>query len=514
MTCGSFRTGAGLLTYLMLAWTVMADAQLSGSNLLVGQAGNYPRRAPTDRQDLYDQANVAYVFAAGNVGLRWETNRNSEEQFAYEGITQRWADWSDGRYRVRVGSFYTLLGRGLTHRSFELPGVVLDQQGIRSRYAFSREMDGALAELTHGPIHAILFSGTPNGGESSLAADKLGLPRFAGQSSGGEIAATLYRNARIGATFSRSNAGGSPQQDLGSGFVELDPLLMLGHAELSLPLYFEYAQANGDLADWTQLRRGAERPHALYSSAGLLWGRLGVSAEWKDYAQFRFGTNDPPSLVREHVYALLNRGTHVLDAGRETGYQFETTYGLTDAATLTGNVSRGDGLGKNRFDEAYAELRVAPRGAHGWEAAAFYARSKDLLSSLDRSRTLGGLASTGFGHGYYGHIDVQRQTAERTGSANPVPFENVYVAMSATRSNLGSLAMVWERTSDPADKARFGSGRAFVHLIHWVLNARLSAQHEATLTVGKLRGGRACTAGTCYVVPSFEGAELRLVSRF
>jgi len=34
------------------------------------------------------------------------------------------------------------------------------------------------------------------------------------------------------------------------------------------------------------------------------------------------------------------------------------------------------------------------------------------------------------------------------------------------------------------------------------------------LFVGKRRGGLACTAGTCYQVQPFEGAELRLVSRF
>ena len=510
-SCG-IALAAGLAWIVVLAGT--AFAQLSGSNLLIGDVGNYPRVTPTDRQELYDLAQLDYAFPAGHVGLRFETNRNSEEQFPYEGITQRWADWSDDRYRIRVGNFYTLLGRGLVHRSFELPGVVLDQIGIRSRYALSRDMDGVLAEVTAGPIHAITFSGTPNGGENSLAADKLGLPRYSGQLSGAELAATLYRNARVGATYSRSNSGGTPRQELGSGFVDADPVQMLGGSTWSLPLYFEYAQTNATVRDWFEFKRGAATPHAMYASAGLLAGRLGVSAEWKDYARFRFGTNDPPSLVREHTYALLNRGTHVLDAGRETGYQIETTYGVNAATTLTGNVSRGNGVGPNRYEEVYAELRLAPRQAERWEASVFYDTGRDLISFVNGSRTAGGAATVRFERGFSGHFDVERQTAEHPGALRATRYENVFVSAGATRANLGSLAMVWERTSDPLDRSAFGSGRAFLHLISWVANARLSPQHEATLTVGKVRGGRACTAGTCYYVQPFEGAELRVVSRF
>src|SRR5206468_1485048 len=91
----------------------LANAQLSGSNLLEAQVGNYPHRQPSNRQDLYDQLNLEYGFGMARAGVRFETDRNSEQQFAYEGLSQRYVDWTDGRYRVRVGNFYTILGRGL-----------------------------------------------------------------------------------------------------------------------------------------------------------------------------------------------------------------------------------------------------------------------------------------------------------------------------------------------------------------------------------------------------------------
>jgi hypothetical protein len=492
----------------------VALAQLAGSNLLLGQVGNYPDRSPKNRQDLYDQLGLDYGFGTGRVGLRFETDRNSEEQFVYEGIAQRWAEWTEDHGRVRVGNFYTILGRGLIHRSFELPGVVLDEIGIRSRYAFSREMDGALLEGHAGPVEGRLFSGTANGGINSLAAEKIGLPRYQGQFNGAQLAVAPWRDAKVGAAYLRSNFGNNPQQEFGSGFVDLDPLALANVSGVSLPLYFEYAQQNGSLGDWWRMRHDSQTPHALYGSVGLIRGRLGLTAEWKDYARFRSGTNDPPSLVREQSYTLLNRVTHVLDADRETGYQIEATYGPTSWATLTGNVSRGEGETINRHRERYVEARIAP-AAQRWEASAYYDEGRDLLSFLDDAHTYGAEGALNHLGPFSSRLDVERQTAEHPNVFGPAQrFENFLLSLNVTRADWGSVAVIWDRTSDPLVRSVFGGGGAFLHLLSGVVNARLSSNQEATLTFGKQRGGRQCTAGTCYEVQPFVGAELRLLSRF
>src|SRR5439155_391400 len=108
--------------------------------------------------------------------------------------------------------------------------------------------------------------------------------------------------------------------ELGSGFVELDPFRLARVERVSLPLYVEYAQQNGSFGDWWRFTSG-DSVHALYARANLLAGPLALLGEWKDYSGFRYGTNDPPSLVREHGFPLLNRATHVLDATRERGFQ-------------------------------------------------------------------------------------------------------------------------------------------------------------------------------------------------
>jgi len=503
---------------LALALAVVpARAQVGGTNLLEGQAGNYPAsyagRGPTNRLDFYDQVNLTYAFPTGLAGLRFETDRNSEEEFPYDGISERFVEWNDERYRLRVGNYYSMLGRGLIQRAFELDGVVLDQRFPRSRFGPSRDIDGAMGQATLGPVRATVLSGAPNGGESSLAGEKLGFVRHAGEVAGAQLATTVYRNAQVGAAYLRMKAG-LGQQELGTGFVDFDPLHVLGVRSVALPIYYEYAQANRSFGDWWRFSIADKVPHASYASANLLAGPVALSAEWKDYSQFRLGVNDAPSLVREHSQALLNRSTHVLVADREEGFQLEGSYTPSPWGALTANWSRADGAGAKRFDERYVEVRSAPAAGERWEATAFYDRSRDDVISIS-SRVTSGIASTvrAFQR-WSASLDAERQTATRESFTGPTHFEDVYLSGTIARADWGSASVVWTRTTDPLDLSRVDPGQKPIHLVGGVLGARLSERNEATLFVGRRRGGLACTAGTCYEVQAFEGAELRVTSRF
>jgi hypothetical protein len=512
-----------LALLVLTALTAPAPAQVTGSNLLLGQAGNWPpsrtNRGPANRQSVYDQLNLEYVFGQGVAGVRFETDRNSEDQLGYEGLTQRWVDWSDQGYRVRVGNFYTILGRGLVHRSFELTGVVLENSGIRTRFAPSRDVDGVLAEAEKGPLALRLLSGAPSEGTTSLYDEQeRDLPRHRGHISGGQVALALWRQSRIGATYQRNSfarpAGDALQQEIGSGFVDIDPLKLAGVESVALPIYAEYAQIDRPFQDVWDLRVQDAVPHALYTGANLIWGPLGLSLEWKDYAGFRLGTNDPPSLVREHSALLLNRATH------EEGYQLEASYAPLSWMSLILNRSRSDARFGRRFEEWYGELDAGRDAGAWWEATAFYDQALDQTQSVNRRDTYGGLSTVRILGRWSATLDAQRQTIERRGP-NPVTFvtetqhvENVMVSLTGARADRGSLSMLWERTTDFFDPSwEYGRTKP-LHLMSWTASARLAERHEAVLFLGKRRGGLACTAGTCYEVQPFEGVELRVLSRF
>lgn len=526
------RAALALAFFLVAAHAVPAAAQITGSNLFLGQVGNWPPSIPDrgspNRESFYDQVNLAYLFGSSLVGLRYETDQNSDAQFEYRGFSQRFVDLSDQGYRLRVGNFYTILGRGIVHRSFELTGVILEKTGIRTRLAPSRDVDGVLAEVERGPMSLRLMGGSPSEGFTSLAEEQADpdRPAHRGHIAGGQLALAGPRDAKIGATYLRSTGGvtstGLPgQHETGSGFVEIDPLRVAGIEGVALPVYAEYAASDRPLERAITLNTADRTAHALYVGSNLLWGPLGVSAEWKDYSLFRLGTNDPPTAIKEHSTVLLNRVTHVLDANAEEGYQLEATVTPFDWASVALNKTRADGRRADRFEEAYAELHVTPDNAARWEATAFYDAAYDSFTSITDRDTYGVLATVRFLSRWSASLDAERQTADRIGFTDAtftnigiVPFENVYVTLTGALADRGSLGFTWERTTDQLDRSwEFGRTKP-LHLVGWTLNARLAERHDATLFVGKRRGGLACTAGTCYEVQPFEGVELRVVSRF
>ena len=221
--------------------------------------------------------------------------------------------------------------------------------------------------------------------------------------------------------------------------------------------------------------------------------------------------------MREHPWVLLNRDTHVLNATDEEGFQLEGAWTQPGLGTVTLNRSRADGvfgLQARRFDEFYAELHAEPVGAWRWEATAFYDGGKDEFQFVTARDAYGGALTVIPLAPFSLSVDAETEFARRVGEQR---FDNQYVSVSVGRAGWGSLGLVWERSTDPAQEDFDDIGTPGVQPRTWlagVLAARLSERHEATLFAGERRGGPACTAGTCYEVQPFVGVELRLLSRF
>ncbi len=489
----------------------LAQTQIQGTNLLEAQAGNVPFLNPPNRTSLYDALDLDVRTSWGRIGGRFETDRSSDNTLAYATFTRRFVEWSDNHLRARVGTVYTLLGRGMIHRSFELPGVILNEQSTLSRYGPSRDVDGALVEASLGPWSTRLLAGTANTGLSSPGT---GSVRYAGELAGGQTSLDFHGSGTVGAAYLRSTSTGAQQQELGSGFAGIDPLDAFAIHAVSLPLYFEYAQLGRKASQWTSFSTATRDTHALYASANLIWNTVSFSAEWKDYQHFRLGTNDPPSLVREQSAHLLNRGTHVLNADDERGFQLEGAWAAPLGLTATANLTRADtkrSITPKRFEERFFELRMRPARAT-IEGALFYDRGRDEFVGLRARRVMGGSATWRVTPRWSTSLDVQQQRAMR----GKTTFVDRYLSAEAARAEWGSVAMIWEHTNDPLeeDPAKFGGAVDPRDFVAATVHARVSEKHEATLFYGERRGGLACTAGTCYQVLAFKGAELRLTTRF
>src|SRR5262249_17723495 len=216
-----------------------------------------------------------------------------------------------------------------------------------------------------------------------------------------------------------------PRQDeLASGFLDFDPLRLAGVKGAALPLYAEYAQLDRSWEQWWQFTMGDEAPHAFYAASNLLWGPFTLAAEWKDYRRFRLGFNDPPSLVREHGFTLLNRATHVLDAESEHGYQLEAAWSLPRWGALTVNQTRSDGTPVNRelrFEETYWELRAAPGPGARFDATLYIDHALDEFDFVSDRDTYGGSGTVRVLTRYSATLELARQDATRIVARRPPP---------------------------------------------------------------------------------------------
>jgi hypothetical protein len=495
-----------------------ANAQVAVRDIVLAQAGRSKLFQPANRTALYNQLTLDATFGRIRAGLRYESDGNSERTNTYRVFTQRYAEVADEHMRLRAGNFYSILGRGLVQRAFEVPDVVLEEPGMYAKYGFSRDMDGVLIEGEAGPFATRLLAGEPNPGTTAPVDG----PVHVGALAGGEAALRVWRGARFGATYLRfTNDNGTRQDELASGFVDFDPLRLAGLASVALPVYAEYAQLNRSWEQWWALPMGDDVPHAFYAGSNLLLGPFTLAAEWKDYRQFRLGYNDPPSLVREHGFTLLNRSTHVLDAQSEHGYQLEAAWSVPRWGSVTVNQSRADGTPggrERRFEETYCELYLAPGAEPRFEATLYADRGLDEFDFVSDRDVYGGSATVRLPDRYSVTLDLARKDATAAVVFGlPPSWTDRFLSCVVARSGWGSAAFQWERTNDPREEDPVRPVDPQTHDLTFVsgtVSGDLGEHFRASLFYGKRRGGLACTAGTCYKVEPFKGAEMRLTARF
>ena len=244
----------------------------------------------------------------------------------------------------------------------------------------------------------------------------------------------------------------------------------------------------------------------------------------KDYENFAFSFNDPPSLVREHSAVLLNRATHALIADTEKGYQAEATYTIFDLGTVTANVSKGKNeLGPGfttTFNERYFGVDIDfPSGERGHAASAslFVDWGKDELKGIGKHRIAGaGIESTSPG-GTVASFDIQVRRAARFPRNEPT-FRDFYTQLSVQHPSGVGAALIFDRTDDPFEVDDGATpDRVETGTRSWLaanLNVSFLERYEAFVFAGGRRGGAACTSGTCYLVLPFSGLEMRFKTYF
>lgn len=501
-------TGCGYL-WLLVAFALPVSAQMTISGLTEVQRGEVPGSDSTAISTAYNQFNIDFTQKGLQAGLRAEVyNTWGADRETYQ-ITQKYARWNNGSARLEIGNYYAILGRGLTLRAFELPGVVLESASYRLRYSPVQDLEGAIAAWTGDRLEAQALIGRPALSDippgAKTGRPPRGVSRRGDWVAGGEFAARLFSNFKIGSTGVHI----SPKDSLvannwaWSGFADFDLSPLLGNTGLYGNFYGEYAR-----------RESSADGHGLYVSGNVGGAHLGLSVEYKHYDNMALGFNDPPSLIREHTAFLLNRATHVLLLTNEQGYQIEATYTRPELGNFTANVS----YARNNTVQTFFKERHLAFDLYKFDnlnATIFFNWGKDDLSNIDEHRTTGAVLETTLGNGHTLGLDLQYQRAVHF--EDEPSFANAYGALSFHHNRGFGAALVIDHTTDPfevdrAETFEIETGSRTFYSLN--LNARFGTHFDAIIFAGERRGGTACTSGTCYQVLPFKGVEMRLNTYF
>jgi hypothetical protein len=493
-----------LLLWLVLfpVKSIIAQISIYGSNMLEYQLGNLPQSEPKDQSSLYDQLNLALNYKSFGLQTRIEQYYPSfGTHNSYFDLSQVNFSYQSENLELEVGNMYRTLGRGLLLRNYEIPASIWETRGYRVRYAFYRDLLGASLKYYYKNLEITLLRGKvldvalpPTIDNKSLRRPDLV-----------EGIETSYRIKRqtIG-IIAMHNANNS-------GVANYTSFYYNGNISDNISVYAE--MANQLNSGSTIISFDENAGFAGYISINYSISDFGFSLEYKNYQNFSIGSgiNDPPTLVKEHSYRLLNRSTHVPILTGESGYQAELYYHFGNESMLTLNTS----LARNElnndnipvFNEYFAEYRFKLSEKTDMKVFGDYAR--DPFVNEEYRYAFGG--STDIEHSkLQSTIELEWQQIKRE-LLSKKESTNLYVAYTISKASKYSFSLITETSNDPVYLERNKEYNIYpsVNITYHPNNGNI-----VSLFVGKRRGGPACNSGVCYDVLDFQGAELRVLTRF
>lgn len=493
-----------LITSALLLLTNKTEAQISGYNIAEFQLGNLPFADPSDLSTLFDQLNVNYQKDNIRAGIRFQSFLGTgDQETEYQDLSRYYFQYKKNKLELGIGNFFESLGRGLLLRAYEIPGAVLEDQFYRVRYGFYRDVRGFYAQYKGEKFQLKALRGKPLLNQLPPTIEERRTDIVEGIE-------TSYRikQQKIGGIFMRSFSN-----DMNKNYASI---FLEGNLPLNFSYYVEMAHNVTDQAYLMQFK--PESAYGFYSSLNFSYNTFGISAEYKDYQNLFLGSgySDPPTLIKEHTYRVLNRSTHVIDLTDESGYQFEVFYMFGNGAILTLNHSRTKNefpLRDYVFKEYFAEIHT-PVG-NFWNVKAFADYAQDPFK-LEPSRYAGGIYTTRYlNNGWNMTLETEYQSVEKESNGNE-QVSNMYLGFLVAKSTKLSGGLLWEYTTDPfiadnptTDKIETARSYPAVTFAY-----RFNQNNRVQVFAGKRRGGPACTSGICYEVLDFEGLEIRLTTKF
>ena len=511
------------------------------------------------------------------LGFRLQVDKPREYGRDTIGLKEYYAEFKRDGLRVRGGTFYNLIDRGLTFNSFESRPIGFDTQteGVRIDYEstlFGSGLFGGVMNYTDLINTARIYTYRIRGASGEIRPiPELGI--------GGAYVAASGVPSRTGFTIPFD--------------AYLRQIYLRGDVE-GLSSYLSLADKRTQLDSATRTDNSSgEYGYGMYAMLGYNTDLFGITAEYKNY-RFDLVAPDeqtttaretatlpfqnPPTLIPEYDKTLLARNPHAIDNNDEVGFQVETlvypaedlTMTLLTAAgsrhnAFTAVVDSSSGERVTAFSRAPAPVAFPKINDVGyspyWEIyfQSEYQASEDLALTFGLQRKDNTIYYEGDGMEIHPHTEQYKATTillesligfsssdnlhailelQRVFDSKKVTSGNdsLGVASSDGRFNNALLTLEYsssprwtlstrleytttdseERTdADPLVLDPFGKPvKEGRHI--WPVIAgtyRIGSSHTLGLQYGSERGGVVCTGGVCRLINPFTGFRLSLVSK-
>ena len=480
-----------------------ATAQFSGFNLAEYQLGNIPGTEPQYVNSIYDQLNLSYRLKGLRASVRLENFYSDDStRTHYTQLTQYNLSYRKKGLELKAGNFYETLGKGLLFRGYEIKNSVYEDQIYRVKQGFYRDARGFAGsyQSRHFMVKALrgrslvnqLPPTNPDNREDLVTA--------------GQINGSFF-NQTAGLIFMQNENDRQKWQYLSA--------LLGGNIFKNVDYYLELAHRVNDGQKF--LRFAADDSYGAYFNLNYSTTGFGVAFEWKDYQNLFIGSgiSDPPTLVKEHVYKLLNRSTHVPYYFDESGMQIEIFIVPADNHLITLNHSQSKNeLGDDfHSGEYFVDWQVTTNRN---DQVKFYLDySWDDILFEDARYATGLYFTRPLANSWSVSVETEFQQLERT-FAETNTYQNIYAGLIFNKSTNFSAAIIWEFTNDSkvADIPSTAEVEETRHYPGINLLYRPNRKNTIQLFAGERRGGPACTSGICYEVLDFKGLELRWTTKF
>ena len=452
----------------------LKDLNLSASNQL-----EYLLDNKNQKDILHDWFDFILTYNDYEVGVRYEAHQPDDWGETYQEFSYRYFQLSKESFKLTVGNYYSMFGRGLILRSYE-------NRDLR----FDNNLDGIKGTLDLAPLELTFLGGTPRG-----KYERVNDPLY-----GADGKITLFGQMTLGGSYLRTKIADT-------GFTRLSAenlSLVFPH----LDLYAELAKKDNPSGDFME-----KDGKGFYVTSNLYSTGFGLNLEYKDYRRFDFSNgeviyNNPPSLMMEHLYTLLNRHAYILNLEDEKGVQARVTTTPFEKLSLLTNYSyTTNHRNKLIFSEWYGEIEYDYKDK---------ASLKGGLSRMENKKEDGSPYFLGpvFDFTYYlseknsfafvlEHLWSNKYDGKLT-------YYDQIISLSFSRSPSISLSLTHERTTEWKTRDWSGKKSWFI----FGLDLAIGEKHNLSLGLGSRRTGKVCSGGMCTDRPALDGMEIKLLSKF